>query len=296
LSTPYATAALAYLGGGLGSPIPSMFPFEKHPPLTGWTGRSGMVPNERTVQAWTETHENSNVLIRMAPDVIGIDVDDYDNKHGGASMVAIIERHGPIPYTHVSTARDLPSGIYWFRLTSWMESDKMRDPGEHVEVIRHEHRYAVAPPSWNSKARAYYRWVDGVTPTRDDLGHLPIEWYVHLTRGCDCFALERAERRQMMQRLNNRPKGEAGRLAARKDLDKAVEALRLSSAGTRNNMLSSIAGRFLLYDVVMNNVLTSAEVTSHLSGAAHAAGLDIQETWRTLESAMAWALREGATK
>lgn len=293
---PYATAAEWYQHSGLGSPIPSMFPYEKRPPLGGYTGRDGIIPDDALVQKWTERYPDSNVLIRMAPNVIGIDVDNYDEKRGLDTLNAIEKAHGNLPRTPMSTARDEPSGIYWFRLAPWMESDKMRDPGEHVEVIRHEHRYAAAPPSWHSGARARYRWVDDFSPQLGDLTQLPVEWYVHLTRGCGCFALERAERKQMMQRLNNRPKGEAGRLAARKDLDKAVEALRLSSAGTRNNMLSSIAGRFLLYDVVMNNVLSATEVVNHLSGAAQAAGLDKRETERTIESALAWALREGESK
>jgi len=252
-----------------------------------------MIPREATVRAWGEMYPDSNVLIRMAPDVIGIDVDDYDDKHGGSIVAELMDVHGPLPHTAVSTAREMPSGIYWYRLRSWMETDRMRDPGEHVEVIRFEHRYAVAPPSWHPGARTRYRWVDGFTPQLYDLDFLPTEWYVHLTRGCECFELERAERKHLIRRLNNRPKGEAGMDAARKDLDEAAKALALSSVGGRNNTLSSIAGRFLLYDVVLNNVLTEYEVVTRLMRSALDAGLDKNEAYRTIESAMAWAIREG---
>ena len=70
----------------------------------------------------------------------------------------------------------------------------------------------------------------------------------------------------------------------------------MTNYGSRNKTLSSIAGRFLLYDVVMNNILDLEEVTLSLMGAAHVAGLDEREAKRTIESAIEWAMREGATE
>lgn len=282
---PFQASALQYLESGLGSPIPSAYPLEKFPPLTGWTGRDGAVPSVQQVTDWTRSRPDSNVLIRLSPQVIGIDVDDYDDKHGMDTLVNLERTHDELPKTHASTARDFPSGIYWFRVKPWMDTDKMRDPGEHIEVIRNEHRYACAPPSWHQGARSYYRWSEGYMPSVGDLAFLPVEWYVHLTRGCECFEMERAERRRMMRRLNDRPRGEAGAQAARNDLTEAAEAMRIAGIGGRNNLLSSIAGRFILYDVVLNEVLSLEEVTFMLVAAAEEAGLDQREAKRTIQSA-----------
>ena len=290
---PYGNQALQYLDGGMGYPIPSAYPYEKFPPITGWTGARGGIPTWQQVTVWTEQYPDSNVLLRMAPDVIGIDVDSYDGKQGAYTLAKIIGNHVPLPWTHVSSARPEPSGIYFFRLTPWMDTSKMRDPGEHVEVIRFEHRYAVIPPSWHSGVRARYEWRDGKVPQKGDLAWLPVEWYVHLIRECDCFEEERAQRRYAMRRFNNRRPGEAGEAQALADLMMACEALEHASEGSRNNMLSSIAGRVYLYDVVGNEVLSWAEATKMMGMGAIKAGLPEHEAKRTLESAWDWAEREG---
>ena len=281
----------------LGYPIPSYFPFEKSPPLKGWTGRDGVIPDWEQVNIWVEDYPDSNILIRMAPDVIGIDVDHYDGKTGYETLVSIENIHGKLPWTAISSARPHPSGIYWFKLQSYMETDKMRDPGEYIEVIRYEHRYAVAPPSWHPTARARYQWHDrDQVPNAGDLANLPIEWYVHLTRACDCFKQERAQRKMMMTAMMHRANGEAGIEQARKDLEQATKVLEESAVGNRNNMLSSLAGRFLLYDCVINEVLSITEVMDSLMDAALSAGLEKREANRTIESALDWAAREGESR
>ena len=294
--TAYASHALQYLDGAIGYPIPSAFPYEKHPPLIGWTGTRGAIPDQAQVERWVEQYPDSNILLRMAPDVIGIDIDNYDDKLGERTILAIADRHGRLPPTYISSARPLPSGIHFYRLRPWMETSKMRDPGTHVEVIRFEHRYAVVPPSWHSGVRSKYLWTDGVTPQKGDLGWLPVEWYVHLVRSCDCFEDERAIRRVQMRRFHNRRAGDAGVEDAVLDLKMACEALALTGEGGRNNLLSSIAGRVFLYDVVSNGVLTPVDAANTLTDAAEKAGLDPTEVKRTLESAWDWAMREGAEK
>ena len=296
MSTPYASHALQYLDGGLGYPIPSAYPYEKFPPLAGWTGARGGIPTEQNVRAWSDHYSDSNILLRMAPDVIGIDVDDYDDKRGAETLRSIEEHHGEMPFTHASTARLLPSGIYFFRLRQYMETEKMRDPGTHVEVIRFEHRYAVVPPSWHSGVRERYQWSDGAQPQVGDLAWLPSEWYVHLARACECFEEERQQRRYVLRRFNNRRPGEAGVEQAKADLKLACAALEHTSEGGRNNLLSSIAGRVFLYDVVANEVLEPVTVASILTAAGERAGLEPHEVKRTLESAWDWAMREGETE
>ncbi len=295
MSDPYANTALQILEGGLGYPIPSAYPYEKFPPITGWTGARGGIPDWDQVKVWTEKYPDSNVLLRMAPDVIGIDIDDYDDKVGMRTFLGIEKTHGVLPFTHASSARDFPSGIHFYRLRPWMETNKMRDPGEHVEVIRFEHRYAVAPPSWHSGVRARYRWSEGITPQKGDLAWLPTEWYVHMVRSCECFEEERQQRRYVLRRFNNRRPGDAGRAQALADLDMACGALAHTSEGGRNNLLSSIAGRVFLYDVVENEVLTAVEVARILTDSSEVSGLNPTEVKRTIESAWDWAMREGET-
>ena len=296
---PYAHSALSYTNSDLGWPIPSIMPFEKFPPLPGWTGRRGDTPNIDQVSTWADTHPQSNILLRLAPHIIGIDVDAYDDKQGLSTLGQLQHIHGILEPTWKSSARGPgASGIRFYKLRHWMTEDKMRDPGEHIELIRFSHRYAVVAPSWHQGTAAPYRWylndeiIDRM-PTSDDFPYLSLEWYTHLNRGCACFEQERAEIQRSIRRLSNRPAGEAGAEAAREDLKQAADSLEHMAEGGRNNALSTMAGKFLLYDAIINQVLTAREVAQSLLDAGTMAGLTREETERTIQSALEWALREG---
>ncbi len=287
---PFADRALDYLNSGLGWPIPSAYPYEKHPPLTGWTGGKGGQPDEGQVRLWREQYHDSNICLRLAPNVIGIDIDGYDEKQGAVTIAAAEEKHGSLPLSYRSTARhdDPISGIRFFRLQRGMDESKLRDVGDHVETIRFSHRYAVVPPSWHSGVTAEYQWEDGL-PSIDDLPYLPPEWHSHLTHGCMCYRELRKQRKQQMQRFKRRPDGNAGSVLARMDLDQALNRMVTEGEGTRNNMLSWIAGRTLLHDVLTNKALDYDEVANAMTAAALEAGLDKRETENTIESAARWA-------
>ena len=134
----------------------------------------------------------------MPANIIGIDVDGYDDKPGVFVMKATAERHGRLPETYVSTSRTGFSGIRWFRLPEPMKlPGKLVHPDDPnqsgVEVIQQHHRFAVVPPSIHPTGNPY-QWI---TPngerktdsyfTPGDLPQLPDEWLNHIRQTCDCY-------------------------------------------------------------------------------------------------------------
>ena len=304
---PFQDQALQYLASGLGYPIPSAYPFEKFPPLVGWTGKQGNIPSRTQVAEWGETHPMSNILLRLASNVIGIDVDDYDNKHGGTTMHNVSKAHGLLPDSPFSSARGrAQSGIRYYLLDATQNERNLKgDLGtdSHVEVIRYSHRYAVVPPSWHQGAEQRYEWhwdgmpASSTMPYVSDLNHLPASWYEHLTQKCDCFAAKREEWRRQMTRYKGRPAGKQGIALAHLDLNKNLEVLGTMPMGGRNNYLSQVAGRTFLFDVLINNSLDQQVVWGSLVMAAKEAGLNEDEIRPTLASAFSWAnsIYEGDT-
>ncbi len=299
MSTPFATSAESYLDLGLGSPIPSAFPYEKFPPIKGYTGIDGAVPDEAQVKAWVTSHPDSNVLLRLAPDVVGIDVDDYDDKRGGTTLEAAEKVHGALPPTARSTARhdDPISGIRFYRLRIYQEERALKGdfgPRSDIEVIRYSHRYAVVAPSWHAGAEAEYRWYLNC-PTIDDLPYLSVNWYTHLTHTCDCFRLQRVEHQRQMKRYGSRTSTPHDKEQALADFDRNLITLAEMPAGSRNNYLSGMAGRTLLFDVFLADALDETEVIRRLTEAANDCGLTEHEAENTIHSAYTYALRESET-
>ncbi len=302
LSSPYRSMALAYLDTGLGSPIPSAWPLEKRPPLEGWTGKAGKRPEASQVTLWQDSHPDSNILLRLDPDVVGIDVDGYGSKRGAETFIEVSSVHGALPPTWRSNARhdDAISGIRFLRLTQDMEQSKSKGdfgPRSDIEIIRANHRFAAVYPSWHAGVRARYRWygLDGVMvdewvlPSADDLPLLPTSWCSHLTQRCDCFARLRHEAKEQTKRYRGRLKGADGWIEATGDLLNGLDTLAEMPEGSRNTFLSKLAGRTYLYDVLGAMALRYEDVTGMLWEAARACELDDDEIARTLESADEWA-------
>jgi hypothetical protein len=297
MTRPYQAHALNYLASGLGYPIPSTMPYEKFPPVTGYTGRMGAVVSASEVLAWMDEYPQSNILLRLAPDVIGIDVDHYDDKHGGDTIVKASTPHGMLPATPYSSARGAgPSGIRYYRLTGSMDERQLKGdfgPDSHVEVIRYSHRYAVVPPSWHQGAERTYQWHNtdgGDMPRKAQLPDLPFEWYRHLKQSCNCFQAQREVARQQITRYKTRPRTAQGTMLAQMDFENNIETLEHLPKGSRNNYLSRVAGRTFLFDCFMNNALDFDEVWTQLVEAALDAGLGESEAIATLHSAKSWAL------
>jgi hypothetical protein len=184
---PYATAAPTYWAAGWRGilPLPAN---AKTPVPRGYTGTGGTWPSYPDVQAWTEDRGHGNIALRLPPDVLGVDVDHYGNKPGGAVLASLEEQLGTLPPTWRTTSRDDGvSGIRLYRIPAGLRWPGVLGPG--IETIRHEHRYAVTWPSIHP-AGGTYRWITpdgatalGVVPSIDDLPDLPDAWIQHFTHG-----------------------------------------------------------------------------------------------------------------
>lgn len=186
---PYADAAFTYRGAGWDNVLP-LPPHKKKPVPTGYTGYAGATPSYADVYAWTEDRPDGNIAIRLQRGIIGIDVDDYEDKQGKATLEHAIAQWGPLPATWISTNReDGISGIRLYRVPD--DADFVSNIGEPttggIEIIRYGHRYIVAAPSVHPSGRIY-RWQapDGFwsdeIPTPDEIPALPAQWLMALRR------------------------------------------------------------------------------------------------------------------
>ena len=168
---------------------PTPFPLpagEKFPPVTGCTGEAPSVEDAaRDAEvAWNEITNGQarNTGLRMPADVIVLDVDDYEKKHGAAALAELIEKLGALPPTYSSTRRgaDSPARQLFFRVPAGVKWSSTAGPG--IDILQHTHRYAVVWPSVVDGDM--YRWYDvdgnvmpeGEIPNVEDLPELPAVW------------------------------------------------------------------------------------------------------------------------
>lgn len=184
---PFGEAALALWAAGWRGVLPLPERSKANPP-SGYTGAQGGWPSYADVHAWTEGREaDGNVCLRLPQHVLGVDVDDYADKRGAATLAAAVERWGDLPATWTITSREGASGIRLFTVPEHLHWPGEL-PGGDVELLQYRHRYAVAPPSLHPEGRRY-RWQrpDGTTsltaPPVDDLPLLPQRWVDGLTAG-----------------------------------------------------------------------------------------------------------------
>lgn len=182
MTSGYASAAPLYIAQGWQGVLP-LPEGAKHPPPDGWTGREAAMPDERQVRKWAMTRPTANVALRLPRNVLGIDVDDYGDKPGAATLTELEARLGPLPPTVVSSARPLPSGI---RLFAVPELPSWHNPGRGIDIVTWYHRYVAAWPSVHPTG-ATYTWLDQRTgelldgpPALADLPALPAAWVKHL--------------------------------------------------------------------------------------------------------------------
>lgn len=193
--TTYREAHPIYREAGWIGPLP-LPGGEKWPPPEGWTGWHGQYPSYADSDAWCDARDYGDTRqlgLRMADDVIGIDVDHYGEKRGGDTLAEACRRWGPLPPAPSSSARgDGVSAIYFYRvprgtvLRTVIAFRNVNTDGQAadlggIEIIQRHHRYAVAWPSTNPHADgAPYAWrdTDGpeVPPQVDQLPELPAAW------------------------------------------------------------------------------------------------------------------------
>src|SRR3954452_24987462 len=183
----FADHAVAYRAAGwLGTlPLPAG---KKFPPPSGYTGEDGAWPTDADITTWSDSFAPGfNLALRLPQDIVGIDVDAYDDKPGAATLAAAEAKWGPLPPTYISSARtDGVSGIRLYRIPVGLDWPNEVGPG--IETIRFGHRYVVAAPSINPKTGTAYHWTapDGPpaeVPALAQAPDLPDAWVTGLTSG-----------------------------------------------------------------------------------------------------------------
>lgn len=181
---PYRAAHELYWRAGWRGVLP-LPPRAKHPPPRGWTGRGAPYPSWPDVHAWADsTERDGNIALRLPDGVIGLDVDDYWDRAGGASLDELVRKLGELPPTWTSTARDDRSGIRLYRVPTGLRWPGQAAPG--IEIIQEAHRYAVVWPSMHPEVGKIYRWggppmFTGEVPDVRALPHMPPAWVEYVT-------------------------------------------------------------------------------------------------------------------
>jgi hypothetical protein len=175
---PFKQYALEYFQRGwLPLPLPAG---EKSPPPLNFTGHHPS-PQLEDVEGWISSVEDrANIGLRVPDGIIGIDVDAYAGKQGGAGLAALTEKFGTLPPAWTLSARaDGISGIRFYRVPlgkHW--------PGEiapDIQIIQYRHRYAVAWPSIHPKLKKMYRWYPPGAPINGKADTRIIPSIAHLT-------------------------------------------------------------------------------------------------------------------
>ena len=152
---------------------------KKSPPPEGRTGEAGIDADADQVRLWITQSGNGNIGLRVPANVIGIDVDNYDGKAGGADLAVLEAKLGELPPTFISTSReDRVSGIRFFTVPAGL-----RWPGSlsnSVEILQWKHwRYArdvcteLLAESFDRVARRH-SWP--YSPSRTSARHGEFSW------------------------------------------------------------------------------------------------------------------------
>ncbi|OBH94281.1 hypothetical protein A5678_04445 [Mycobacterium sp. E2733] len=161
--------------------------------------RLAEVPRERLSSDLPFAYAGNNV---DGWELIGIDVDDYGDKHGAQQLTALELELGKLPATVVSSARwdDAPlSGTRiflvprGFRFHGKASATGHTGP-KHIDILYAGLRYLVVWPSMHPTGTVYeFRWgrpgeplktYDGIPPL-EHVAVLPEPWFRHLENGAN---------------------------------------------------------------------------------------------------------------
>jgi len=179
---PYADAYAAYWDAGWRGVLPLPYRAKKTPP-DGYTGRGYAEPSYADCVAWADDGPH-NIALHLPRGVVGIDVDDYAGKGGGATLSGLVAECGPLPPTWLSSSRG--DGISGIRLYRVSDDAELIGGLTGIEIIQYSHRYVVCWPSVHPEGMTY-EWVtedtgeSGVPPV-DALPPLPAKWLERLRR------------------------------------------------------------------------------------------------------------------
>lgn len=179
---PYADAYNAYWSAGWRGVLPLPYRAKKQPP-DGYTGRNYTEPSYADCAAWADGGPK-NIALHLPRGVVGIDVDDYAGKGGGATLSGLVAECGPLPPTWLSSSRG--DGISGIRLYRVPDDAELIGGLTGIEIIQYSHRYVVCWPSVHPEGMTY-EWVNedtgesGVPPV-DALPTLPAKWLERLRR------------------------------------------------------------------------------------------------------------------
>lgn len=162
--------ALLYAAAGL-----EVFPL--HPDKTPRTehGMKDATTDAGQVEAWWKRWPDSLIGCRVPPGVVVIDVDP---KHSGMGTWKLLkDTFGKLPVTRThQSGRNDGGGHLWFcrpdgklsvrRLNRWAKEKGVGEAaGRHswvsgIDLLHHNHRYTILPPSPHPATGAPYRWVE----------------------------------------------------------------------------------------------------------------------------------------
>ena len=159
----YAAAAGIYWDLGWRGIIP-VDPADKGGVPKGFTGHDGIDVTRENLDWFIKSKPSYNIGLRQPDDAIGIDVDNWGGKNGGATIAEAEKRYGKLPYSPRSTSRDDGiSGIRVYRIPPGVELvgeigfPKLGLGG--VEFIQRHHRHVQCWPSRHPETGRLYQWL-----------------------------------------------------------------------------------------------------------------------------------------
>jgi hypothetical protein len=190
----YAAAAPLYRDLGWRGILP-VNPADKGGVPAGFTGHDGIDVTRENLEWFIKSKPGHNLGLRQSDDTIGIDVDNWGDKTGAATLAEAEKRWGRLPYSARSTSRapeDPVSGVRLYRIPAGV---KLVDGIEFpelglggIDIIQRHHRHVQCWPSRHPETGRLYQWLgiddqplDSPPHYPDDQPDLPPRWLEALT-------------------------------------------------------------------------------------------------------------------